>query len=172
VYTPDAFAAWIDGAPGLHLHDYWLARRADGSLAGFVGFWDQNQFKQMRVVDYSRQLRMVKGAFNLATRFSAAPPMPPAGGEVAYRTAVNVCIENGEADVLRALFLRAYNELRRSGYSLLTVGLDVNDPLAAALDGLLAQPTDVEAWVLRSTRGTATAPDFDGRPLHFEIALV
>jgi hypothetical protein len=47
----------------------------------------------------------------------------------------------------------------------------VRDPLSAALDGLLAQPTDVNAYVMTTRRGVF--PELlDTRPLHYEIGLV
>jgi hypothetical protein len=47
----------------------------------------------------------------------------------------------------------------------------VTDPLSSALAGLFAQPTDVNAYVMAQRSGVA--PELlDGRPLHYEIALV
>jgi hypothetical protein len=62
-----------------------------------------------------------------------------------------------------------YNASRGRGYSFLNVGLDVTDPLAAGLTGLLAQPTDV--WVCVVSLG-ATPPRLDRRPSHHELALL
>jgi hypothetical protein len=74
-------------------------------------------------------------------------------------------------DVLRALLIAAHDDLRQSGFSFLNIGLDVRDPLSSALDGLFAQPTDVNAYVL--TERSGVAPEvLDTRPLHYEIALV
>jgi hypothetical protein len=72
--------------------------------------------------------------------------------------------------VLRALVVDAYNNLRGSGYSFFSVGLDVTDPLSKALSGLLAQPTDI--WAGVATLDGAGGPSLDGRPVHHEIALV
>jgi hypothetical protein len=173
VHDAESFVAWTQSAPGLDISDYLVARRGNGRIAGFLGIWDQHQFKQMKVVDYSKQLRPIRSAFNVAASPMGVPPLPPPGGEVQYRTVVNVCVPGVAPEVLRALLLGAYGELRTGGYSLLTIGLDVRDPLAAALRGLLAQPTDVEAWVITpAVAGDARRPPLDTKPLHFEIALV
>jgi hypothetical protein len=41
VLDAERLAAWVRGAPGLAVHDYLVARRADGRIAGFVALWDQ-----------------------------------------------------------------------------------------------------------------------------------
>jgi len=170
VHDADSLAAWIAAAPGLELSDYRLARRPDGALAGFVGFWDQESFKQLTVTSYSRTLGLARSVFNAAGPLVGATPLPPAGGALRYLSAVHVCVPGATPDVLGSLLVHAYNELRGGGYSLLTIGLDVADPLAAALAGLLAQPTDI--WACMATLGPYTGPDVADRPVHHEIALV
>ena len=166
-----SMAAWIDAAPGLEISDYRLARRPDGEVAGFLGVWDQSAIKRLRVTGYSRKLGAARRVFNAVAPIVGATRMPGTGGALRNLTAVQVCVPQEDPDVLRALVVAAYNERRRKGYSFLNVGLDLTDPLTAALDGLLSQPTDV--WVCTASledesRGQAS----DGRPVHHEIALV
>lgn len=169
VYTPDSLAGWIQAAPGLALDCYRLARRRDGRLAGFLGLWDQAAFKQLRVLRYSRRARAVRSLFNGVAPLCGAASLPSAGSPLRYVTAVHVCAE--DPVVLRALLLHAYDALRGRGYAFFTIGLDTRDPLAEALTGLLAQPTDVHAYVTTPAGRYAGAP-LDRRPLHYEIALV
>lgn len=158
-------------APGLGLENYRVARRRDGRIAGFAAFWDQSSFKQLRVTRYSRRLSAVRLAFNALAPLAGAAPLPPPGGALRNVTAFNVCVPSGRPDVLRALVRDAHDDLRAAGNSLLTVGLDARDPLAAALDGLFAQPTDVHAYSC-TPGGDYAGPALDGRVLHYEIALV
>jgi len=74
-------------------------------------------------------------------------------------------------DVLRALLLHAHAVHRRSGRLFFTLGLDRRDPLRVALRGLFAQPTYVGAYATTSA-GRWQGGRLDGRPLHFESALV
>ena len=171
VFTPESLAAWVDKAPGLNWEDYLLARDGRGRLLGFVAFWDQDAFKQMRVVRYSRNLKLARMGFNLAAPFLRAAPLPPPGGALRYLTAVNLCVAEGRADVLRALIIEAYNASRGRGYAFLSVGLDKQDPLSAAFRGLMAQPTDIDALVT-TPAGRYRGPALDVLPLHFETALV
>ncbi len=170
VYDAASLAAWIDAAPGLDPSCYRLARRADGRLAGFVGLWDQSSFKQTVVTSYSPSLAVARLAFNATSPVVGAPRLPPPGGELRHLTAVHVCVPPDGSDVLRALLVDAYNELRGSAYSFFSVGLDVTDPLSTALSGLLAQPTDI--WACVATLDGTDTPTLDGRPVHHEIALV
>ncbi len=88
-----------------------------------------------------------------------------------YLTGVHLCVPPDRPDMLRALILSAYDALRGRGYAFFTVGLDARDPLSSAFEGLLAQITDIDAYVT-SPAGRYQGPALDGAPLHFEIALV
>jgi hypothetical protein len=88
-----------------------------------------------------------------------------------YCTAFNICVPADSTEVLRALVRSSYAELRDARYAFATVGLDVRDPLCAALSGLFAQPTDVNAFIC-SPSGDYSGPSLADRPLHYEIALV
>jgi len=96
---------------------------------------------------------------------------PPPGGVLRYLTVVNPCVPSNRPDALRAILLAAYNELRGKDYAFITIGLDVKDPLTAALKGLMTQPMLVNGYV-SSPSGAYRGPALDQRPFHFEIALV
>jgi hypothetical protein len=166
VHDGRSVAAWIDAAPGLEPSSYLLARRRDGGLAGFIGLWDQESFKQTRITGYAAKLAVVRRLFNAAAPRFGAPRLPPAGGALRHVTVVHVCVPASTPGVLRSLVVHAHNELRGGAYSFLAIGLDVRDPLAAAVSGLLAQPTDIWACVAMP-RGA----DLTDRPVHHEIAL-
>lgn len=171
VWDAESLAEWIAAAPGLDLSSYLLARRADGRLAGFLARWDQSTFKQLRVTQYSPRLAVVRAGFNRLAPWLGATQLPPPGSPLRYLTAVHLCVPPAEPGVLRSLLLYAYTKLRGRGLSFLTVGLDLRDPLCSALNGLLAQPTDVHAYVT-TPAGSYRGPVLDTRPLHYEIALV
>src|SRR4029079_14957125 len=140
-------------------------------MLGFVAVWDQRSFKQLTVVGYTRRMQFARLAFNaLATRVRRER-LPDAGSSLNCATIAHLCVPFDRPQVLRALVAAAYHELRHNGYSVLNVGLDVRDPVATALDGMLAQPTDVNAYVMPTRRGVRSEP-LDSRPLHYEIALV
>jgi GNAT superfamily N-acetyltransferase len=170
-WSAESLAEWIRAAPGLDISSYRLARSLNGEIVGFFAIWDQRTFKQLTVVGYSRRMRLARAAFNALTVVVGGERLPAAGSPLSCVSIVNVCVPRSGADVLRALVLDAYAELRGKRCSFMNIGLDMSDPLAAALTGLLAQPTDVNAYVMTTRAGVL--PEFlEPRALHYEIALV
>jgi len=167
--TPERFLSWLAMARGLHLSDYRLARDRSGRLVGFLAWWDQALFKQLRVLRYSPRLRIARAVVNRVASVTGGVPLPDVGSVLRYRTAVHVCVEKPQ--VLRGLLRASHRELRYARYAFATIGLDVSDPLCAALDGFFAQPTDVNAHIC-TAGGDYAGPSLSDRPLHYEIALV
>jgi hypothetical protein len=171
VLSAERLRDWLAAAPGLSVHDYLLARRADGRIAGFVALWDQRAIKQLRVLGYSPRLALVRCALNVLSRIAGTPRLPRAGEPLRSLSALHLCVPPDEPEVLRALLLHARSMHRRSDHHFLTIALDQRDPLRHALRGLFAQPTAVGAYAT-TPRGRWTGAPLDGRPLHFESALV
>ncbi len=171
VLGPARLRAWIADAPGLSIEDYLVARGADGRIAGFLALWDQYFIKQLRVLGYSRRLTAVRAALNGLAPLARTPRLPAAGAVLPSLAVLHCCVERDEPEVLRALLLHAYAARRGAGYLFLTLALDRRDPLRTALRGLLAQPTVVGAYAT-TPAGRWTGASLDGRPLHFESALV
>jgi len=171
VFDAHSFADWIRSAPGLCISSYLLARSRGGELVGFVGLWDQSSFKQMYVEKYSRKMSVIAALTNaVAPRMGGARLAEP-GERMVFQTAVHVCVPGETPDVLKDLLGAAHNDLRHTGNAFFNIGLDVVDPLSAAVDGLFGQPTDINAYV--GTRGSPLkVGGLRSLPLHYEIALV
>lgn len=161
----------IDSSPGLGISSYLVARGRDGRMLGFIAVWDQSSIKQMYVESYSPRLSIVRKCFNAVAPVIGSERMPDSGEPLRHRTIFQVCVPSDRPDVLRSLLVTAHNELRHSRCSFFNVGLDIRDPLTVATDGLLGQPTDVNAYVSYVSR-PADVSTLQGLPLHYEIALV
>ena len=170
-FDAESLAAWIDAAPGLEITDYRVARDHRGRIVGFLGWWDQSSFKQSQVTRYSPRLRVVRAALNSIALLTGGVSLPAIGGSLRYRTAIHVCVPPEHPFVLRALVRRSHAELRAARYAFATIGLDVRDPLGSSLDGLFAQPMDINAYVC-TPGGEYPGASLADRPLHYEIALV
>jgi ribosomal protein S18 acetylase RimI-like enzyme len=169
--TTSAWAEWIRAAPGLDIESYTIARSANGEMLGFLAVWDQRSFKQLTVLGYSPRMKIARVAFNALAAVIGAERLPRRGAPLSCVTIAHICVPPTRPDVLRCLVLSAYSDVRRSRCSFMNIGLDRRDPLTAGLDGLLAQPTDVNAYSVTTRRGVL--PELlDSRPLHYEIALV
>jgi hypothetical protein len=171
VLSARSFADWIRKAPGLDISSYRLARCASGELLGFLAAWDQRSFKHLTVVGYSRRMNAARLAFNFLCPFVGVERLPAAGSPLECVTFANICVPADRSDVLKAMLTSAYNELTRTRCSFVNVGLDVRDPLSEAMSGFLAQPTDVSAYMMK-IRSRVVPEPLDGRPIHYEIALV
>jgi hypothetical protein len=123
------------------------------------------------VLRYSPRLAAARAALNGLARVTGGVRLPSIGEPLRYRTALHVCVPSGRPDILRALVRASCAELWAARYAFATIGLDTRDPLCAAMAGLAAQPTDVNAYVL-TPGGPYDGPPLDDRPLHYEIALV
>ena len=158
--------------PDLSLGDYWLAHRVGtGRLAAFFALWDQHAFKRTHVLRYGTRVGALRRVLNLAAPLFAAPRLPEAGTPLRQLAVFQLAAHGEEPGALRALLDRVYPEARRAGYVLVTIGLDVRDPLTRALDGLMAIPAALHAYVT-TPAGVYRGPDLADRPLHFETALV
>jgi GNAT superfamily N-acetyltransferase len=171
VLSAGSLADWIRHAPGLDISSYSLARSSRGELLGFLAVWNQRSFKQLTVLSYSPRMKLAKMVFNALSHLAGAEPLPGAGSPLGCVTIANICVPAERSDVLRELLASTHNELRSTGCSFMNVGLDTRDPLCRAMVGLLAQPTDVNAYTVTSRSGVRHEP-LDGRPMHYEIALV
>ena len=169
--SASTLAGWIRAAPGLDISSYSVARSTDGKVLGFCAAWNQSAFKQLTIVGYSTRMGAARGAFNVLAPILGVSRMPAPGSVLRCATVAHICVPAEHHEVLRALIVSAYNDLRRSRVSILNIGLDTRDPLSRAVEGLLPQSTDVNAYIVTSRRDVI--PEYlDGRPLHYEIGLV
>lgn len=163
-------ARWIAAAPGLRVEDYLVARDGAGRTVGFLALWDQHSFKQLHVVGLSRRGMIFRGLFNSWAHRCGARRLPRPGQAFRCLAALHVCVPVDRLDVLRRLLLAASNEAHGS-YSFITIGLDVRDPLVAALGGFCSIPADISLYAT-SPDGRFRGPRQRSLPLHFETALV
>ncbi len=161
----------IETSPGLAISSYLVAKSRNGRLLGFIAVWDQSSIKQMYVESYSPRMSLIRKCFNAMAPIIGSERLPAMGDALRHRTVFQICVPPERSDVLRSLLVTAHNELRNSRCSFFNVGLDIRDPLTAATEGLLGQPTDVNAYV-SYTSNPADVATLQGRPVHYEIALV
>lgn len=164
-------ARLIKSSPGLDISSYLVARSRRGELLGFIAVWDQSTIKQMYVESYSARMSFAKRCFNAVAPIIGSEKMPDSGEPLRHRTVFQVCVPPDRPDVLHSLLVTAHNELRGSRCSFFNVGLDINDPLTEGTEGLLGQPTDVNAYVTYESQ-PADVSTLQSLPLHYEIALV
>jgi hypothetical protein len=153
---------FIEGAPGLAIQSYLLARRA-GRLMGFIAVWDQRSVKHTAVLRYTWTGAVLRYAFNTVTWLAGGHRLPPAGAPLHFANVLHLCVHAEEPSVLHTLLLAACEQCRATDQVFVTVGLDMTDPLNAALDDLRARATDIRAYVT-TPNGRYRGSRLDDRP--------
>lgn len=163
-------ARFAIAAPGLSLEDYLLARDARGRLRGFLAVWDQHAIKRLRVLRWSPRLRLARALLNLLSPLTGLSRLPRAGQPLHAPGVLHLCVPGDDPIALRSLLLAALARLRGTSAHLLNLGLDVRDPLTAALRGLWAQPTDFHARITAPS-GSWLGTALDDLPFHLDVPL-
>lgn len=171
-FTPSldatGLAQWIDGAPGLTLDDY-LVARLRGRIVGWIGWWDELAMRVVRIAGYTFAGAVRRTIQDAAARLTGGRRPAAVGARVGCLRAVHACVPNDRPDVLTALIVEGARR-HVADCSWLKIALDVRDPLKRALRDLRSQATEFDAR-LTSPSGSSPLP-LDSRPLHLDAALI
>ncbi len=164
----DPACAWLRG---FRVEDFYAALRGS-RVVGVLARWDQNPFKQTRVLGYGGALRLLRPLYNLAAPVLGAPRFPAPGARLRAFYVAFVAIDGDDLAVFRALLRRLYNEAVESGYGYCLIGLHEGDPLAAALSDYRLSPFRGRLFCVHFEDGEAAYRRLDGRPPHVELAFL
>ncbi|GAA5125172.1 hypothetical protein [Alloalcanivorax gelatiniphagus] len=98
-------------------------------LVGLLGFWDQKDIKQTRVLNYRGGLAWLRPLYNLHSRVRGGFRLPPPGGYLSYLTLHTAVVADNDPLWLRALLDQAVT-LFHGRYDALVCGFFNDDPLA------------------------------------------
>lgn len=159
--------------PGLGIGDFLLAEDAAGGLAGCLAVWDAAAVKRTIVQAYRGRMRAVRAGYNIAATLLRFPPLPAAGGRLAYRYVTHQAIPSGDPAVMAALLDVAYADLRRSGQAFLSACVWEADPLAEAYRGFVTTDLPTHLYAVTPPGAPVPAPvPAEAPPPGFEMALV
>jgi len=157
--------------PGLRVDDFHALRDPSGGLAGVLGCWDTRRYRQTRVAGYARALRIARPCFNALAGLLGKPRLPAPGTVLPLAFVTLALIASDEPGRLRVLLDAARARARVRGLDYLAYALPAEDPLAAAFAGLPCR--EIHSTIFRVRFGpTTTEPHPDGRPAHFEAAML
>ena len=170
VYTADDF-----GSPrlrDLRAGDFLLAIRQN-RLVGCCGAWDQRQFRQTHLEEYSRPLSAFRPLYNLAAKLLPLKPLPSPGSLIPYFYLSFVAAEDNDIRIFRPLLRALYLQRRRGPWHYFIAGLHEKDPLAQALEDYRRIEAAGRLFVVHYPDGSA---EFDrlesGRVPYLEMATV
>jgi hypothetical protein len=109
--------------------NHFLGLWVGGQLKGVVGFWDQKEIKQTRVLGYNRGMGLLRPLYNAHSMLRGGMRLPAPGGVLSYLTLHSVAVENDDPELLRLLLDYAVSYFHGE-YDALVCGFFSNDPLA------------------------------------------
>ncbi|EKF73456.1 hypothetical protein A11A3_13465 [Alcanivorax hongdengensis A-11-3] len=118
--------------------DQFLGLWEGEELRGLLGFWDQRDIKQTRVLAYRKGLRVLRHVYNTHSRLRGGLRLPPPGGVLSYLTLHSIVVADNEPRRLQALLDHAV-ECFHGRYDALVCGFFSQDPLARVAAGYRRQ---------------------------------
>jgi hypothetical protein len=174
-YTVDHFAGSSENPQrslrAFKIEDFYVAVRG-GRVAGVLGKWDQNDFKQTVVTGYGKKLRLLRLAYNLAAPLIGSPSYPTPGQPLRSFYASFIAVDDDDVDVFRALLRQLYNDHVGAAYHYFVVGLHEKDPLSSALADYSLTPFAARLFLVHFDDGEEIFTSLDSRPPYLEPALL
>jgi len=157
---------------GFHLDDLAVARRK-GEIIGVLGYWNQSDFKQSIISNYSLALKLAKPFYNLYLRAIGGKPLPQAGQKLEHSYATLCCIKDDEPQVFEALLNAVYAIAYERGDAYLMIGIHEKDPLLPIAQAIphVAYRSRLYA-VTWDDEDTGFYDELDERLPHIEIATL
>ena len=116
---------------GLKAEDILLAFQ-NGILAGTVGAWNQQSFRQSRVMAYNPWLGAFRPVYNSIARVIGFPSLPQTGIDLDYFNLSVVCIRNNDRQIFASLLSDLLSK-NRGEHDFMMAGMHESDPLLADL---------------------------------------
>ncbi len=138
---------------GLSQENFYVALNGS-EIIGLVAKWDQESFKQTRVVGYDRKMKFARPFINLASRFTNVPRLPSEGELLHYFYASFPTIKNNDSEILESLLSEVTSDPENRHYDYFTIGLMENDSLTQS----------VRAFNPREYRSRLYLVSFDKKP--------
>jgi len=117
---------------GLDQNDFYVA--VDGNeIVGVVAKWDQELFKQTRVVGYDRKMHLARPFINLVSNLSNIPNLPKVGELLHHFYAAFPTTKDNNPKILESLLGEMASDTQNKDYDHFSIGLTQNDPLVKAV---------------------------------------
>lgn len=101
----------------------------DNKINGVMGLWNQEKFKQNKVVGYSTSFKILKPVFNIILRLKGCSPLPAEGGNLKFGIASLVCVKNDDLYVFKKLLYHILKRAGNRGLQYLAIGLHEKNSL-------------------------------------------
>ena len=117
---------------GLSQEDFYVALNGS-EIIGLVAKWDQESFKQTRVVGYDRKMRFARPFINLASRFTKIPRLPSEGELLHYFYVSFPVVKDNNPEIMESLLSEVTSDPKNRHYDYFTIGTMENDTLTQSV---------------------------------------
>lgn len=118
---------------GLSIDDFYLAFENE-QVVGICGIWNQFQFKQTKIMGYSKLYRAIKPIYNLFSTNFGYSKLPPPNTTLHYGYLHSILIKERKQYLFESLLQQIRFEQKNKGFDYLMCSLDEHDPLAQTVE--------------------------------------
>lgn len=145
----------------------------DGKIVGLIGAWNQTDYKQVKIVAYSKLYHILRPMYNLFAIMTKVPKLPPTGSFIKNIYGAFVAIDGDNRYVFEMLVGAIQLDWLKKGYAYLAIGFHTNHPLRKTLFKLSSKKLKSRGYLVywRGEIKEITLPKKDMIP-HIEIATL
>ncbi|MDO8509299.1 MAG: hypothetical protein Q7S27_06490 [Nanoarchaeota archaeon] len=155
----------------LEKEDFYIASK-DDKIVGVVAKWDQESFKQTRVVDYDKKTKIARAFINLASRFSNIPHLPKAGELLHYFYAAFPTVKDNNPRILKELLSAMASDRENKEYDYFTLGLTEKDPLREGVKSFSPREYKSRIYMVSFDKSRENLKFLNGRIPYLELGTL
>ena len=156
---------------GLSAEDFYLAIK-DNQIVGTAAAWDQREFRQTYVEQYSPQLALMRPVYNLLAKLTPLKPLPDPGSKIPYFYLSFVAVAENDPEIFRGLVRAVYCDRTASPSHYFIAGLHESDPLSTVLKEYRRIEAAGRLFAVYYPDGEPFFKQLDGRIPYVEMATV
>ena len=154
-----------------NVSDFYVALR-NGQVIGVIGHWNQQRFKQTRVIRFGGPLRWLAPMAKIAHPILKGRRFPEVGEELRSFYVSFVAIDDDDITVFRSLLRAVYRDAAESDAMFALTSLHQEDPLRAALADYSLTPFCARIYCVCYSDGEAAFENLDNRVPYIESATL
>ncbi len=143
----------------------------EGKVAGTLGVWDQQSFKQSIVASYSPRMKILRSVYNAQSYFSGSPYLPKTGNQIRMIYACLLSVMGNDTAIFGELLDQVINDWSGIGHDWLVVGLLSGSPLERVVHKKSARQISSGVYLVHWKEDELVFPDRFGK-IHLEVATL
>ncbi|MBN1454972.1 MAG: hypothetical protein JW945_01790 [Methanomicrobia archaeon] len=144
-YTPEGFAAYLNGILGYGLEQFWVAhdKDAEGTIVACAGLWDWSVLAEMCYTKEPRMRNVMRALLGFLSLFGRVPRIPAEGEYFKVYFMTDHAFKPDHADAMSALIGSFNNIVFDANRDFFVANLDPDDPLVSVLKTFKPQ---IDLW--------------------------